>query len=184
MHQRCSAFMELYEQPLMYRFRRQSLKSFLCLMAITMPLQVLPANPCQCAESRNSSLQSPLNSEAVRQQYAYCSTKQASCCTSPSDAGTRHGGCSCQQTANASTCNCGQDCQCKLQAPEPATPALPPISSTHPGSDLLESLADCCRVSIDTVYDGHSQGQHPSSSQACIAPANLDLCATFCRFLL
>lgn len=166
----------------MYAHRRLSAKSLLCLLAITMPLQVLPANPCKCAESRSSSLQTPSKSEAVR-QHSCCSTKSASCCSSSVDTGPRHR-CRCNQIANSSPCNCGPNCLCSLQAPEPSTPALPPVSSTRLGDEILKSQAVCCYQIVDTVLAGCSHSPNPSSSEACNTLTNLDLCATFCRFLL
>lgn len=165
----------------MHSLRHLGTKSLLCLMAFTMPLQVLPAKPCKCAECHTGLLQTPSKSEAVS-QHSCCSTNPVSCCSSGVDTGPRH--CCCNQIATSSPCNCGPDCRCSLQAPEPSAPALPPLSSARLGDELLKSQAECCYQIVATVLAGYSHSPHSSSSEACITLTNLGLCATFCRFLL
>jgi len=171
--------MELNEQPSMHRFRRRSMKSLLCLVAITMPLQVLPAQPCMCTERQANSEQVPSMPKATR-QHSCCSSKPASCC---SDRGVRHCCGCCRQHGQPSPCNCGANCHCSLQSSTPDPPALPPVSSTPLGDELFKSHAVGCHLA-DTALAGCSCGQRPSSSVACTALTKLELCATFCRFLI
>jgi len=181
MDQRCNAFRELCEQPSMHRFRRRSTKSLLCMVALTMPLQVSQARPCGCAQSHTSSVQTPLMFDAMQQRS--CCSAEPACCSATADAGVSQGCCRGGQVTNSSSCDCGPGCHCSLQAPTPDTPALPPVSSTELGEEIPKSQAVSSHV-VDTLLPATAPALCHSSQMTCMALTKLDLCATFCRFLL
>lgn len=178
--------MKLSKEPSMHWFRRRSTKWMLCLVATLMPLQALPAKACQCAHGVTHSAGNPEKtadtaSATLRQS---CCSQEPACCSARASA-TVTGCCGCcQQPGQSSPCNCGDDCRCSLRAPTPATPALPPASSSPMGDEVLKSQAIGCHLAVDTALPAGSSDRHPLSSVAYIAPTTLDLCATFCRFLL
>jgi len=171
------------DQPSMHWFRRRTTKWLLCVLALSLPVHAVPASTCQCARGveASTSSQSASGEVAAMGAPACCSPKSA-CCSGHDETVTLSSCCGCcQQGEPSERCGCGDDCQCRLQAPTPATPALPPASSNQLGDELAKFQAVAAVASVPLA---RSTYPHLGSSAESIPPTKANLCATFCRFLL
>ena len=142
------------------------------LVALTIPVQNLPAASCGCSECAINLRAKPecqtcccaLTEQAAR--TCCCSQRQERCCSQ-------------NPQKSDSECQCGGNCRCGQSEPtQPFTPISPP--------NLIESVAqtaDSANGNLLPLAPQTPEG-HSKASSTSYASTALDRCAALCRFTL
>lgn len=146
------------------------------LVAITMPVQSLPAESCGCAGcdiDRNAKPEKRYACPASPRQEA------AGCCCSRQKATSEATCCSQTQQASAPHCGCEENCRCRQSEPsQPSTPISPESRSVQ-----VAQLG--CPANAGVLFQApQSVPGTLTASPTDIASTALDRCAALCRFTL
>lgn len=165
----------------------------ICLAALTVPLQGLPAASCHCCSGHSQS-----DTECCSGQGTSTDNKTARCCCTgasvchcadnaelPAISASRleslpaDNSCSSEiQAVEPGTCSCGTDCHCGSQN-QPVSPLAPAPVEKNPAEKIVDFPEVIFVVTIDNL------SQTAGKTHTCTAPqAALDRCVSLCRFTL
>ncbi|MCA9068227.1 MAG: hypothetical protein KDA84_04855 [Planctomycetaceae bacterium] len=145
------------------------------LMAITMPVQNLPAASCGCSGCG-------IQQAKTDGQTCCCELAEreaGTCCCSQRQAKSKPTCCSQGRNKSGSPCQCGENCRCGQSEP---TQPFTPIPQQHPtekvAQDANTSTGNLLPLALQTM-EGHSKATSLLDTSTA-----LDRCATLCRFTL
>lgn len=146
------------------------------LMAITIPVQSLPAASCGCS-GWGINLQG--NSEGQICCCALAKQQAGTCCCLQQQAKSEPTCCHQSSEESGSPCQCGENCRCGQSEPlQPFIPASQEHLTEKVAQDAYSSSGNSLLLTPQTAES------YPKASATFDASTALDRCATLCRFTL
>lgn len=164
-----------------------------CLAALTVPLQGLPAASCHCCpgQSQTDTECCSEQGSSTDSQTTRCRCTGAAVCHCSDDAElpsisaptleSRPSDITCSseiQAVESGTCSCGTDCHCGSHH-QPVSPLAPAPVENNPAEKLVDFPEVVFVVTIDNLSQTAGKTHFNAAPQAA-----LDRCVSLCRFTL
>lgn len=160
---------------------RRTTRVLVLLVAAITPMRALPAHACSCyTEHPSDSRPAVVNQDNEIALNAGCCSKQA---TSARDANTHCCARSCDDE-QCPACCCGSGCQCSVNRPIDAPPAMPTTPVTVSVGEWLERLTASPNSARIAGCDDPRTTECQSQDTPLTELSGRNLSTAYCRFLL